>query len=82
MQLSDLMSFPSVFVDFKVVASVDSEMLANNRLTQQKEWVSLNVVVINKHSHMWELLVFRTQRCRVDVGQVGLVWVVFLLVWV
>lgn len=42
------------------LASVDGEMLANNRLAQQKEWGSLNVLDINKQWNMWGLLVLRT----------------------
>lgn len=51
--------FSSVFVDVNVV--VDGEMLANSRLTQQKEWGSLNVADENKHCAMWGLPVLGTR---------------------
>lgn len=38
-------------------------LLANNTLAQHQQQGSLNVVVVNKHPHMWELLVFRTRHC-------------------
>lgn len=52
--------FLSVFVDVNVV--VGGEMLANSRLTQQKEWGSLNVADKNKHCALWGLPVLRTPR--------------------
>lgn len=46
-------TFLPVFVDVNVV--VDGGMLANSRLTQQREWGSLNVADENKQRAVWGL---------------------------
>jgi len=59
----------SMGVDIEAMASAANDLL--------------NTVVIHKHVHMWEFLVFRTHKESMSNGggQVELVWVVFPLVW-